>query len=59
MQMAMWTRMTIGAVVGGVFGFGWHKWVGCSTGACPIVANPYLSIFYGIAMGALAAGSFK
>ena len=51
--------MTIGAVVGGVFGFGWHKWVGCSTGACPIVANPYLSIFYGIAMGALAAGSFK
>jgi len=52
-------KILIGVVVGGAAGFGWHKWVGCSTGACPIVANPYLSTCYGMAMGALVAGSFK
>lgn len=50
-------RWVIGAVVGGLLGFGWHKMVGCSTGACPITANPWISAFYGAVMGALITHS--
>jgi hypothetical protein len=46
------------AYVGGgaVLGFGYHKLVGCSTGACPITANPYISTLYGAVMGFLVGG---
>jgi hypothetical protein len=51
-------RFLIGAVVGAVLGFGWHKLVGCSTGACPLTSNPVISTLYGMTVGALIAGSF-
>lgn len=46
------------AFVGGgaVVGFAYHKLVGCSTGACPITANPYISTLYGAVMGFLVSG---
>ncbi len=55
-------RLLIGAAVGAGFGFGWHKLVGCSTGACPtgacpLTSNPVISTLYGMAVGALIAGS--
>ncbi len=52
-------RIVIGAVVGGGLGFAWYKLVGCSTGTCPLTSNPYVSTFYGMALGALVAGSFN
>jgi hypothetical protein len=55
----MIVRIVIGLIVGGGLGFGWHKLVGCSTGACPLTANPYISTLYGMAVGALIAGSFR
>lgn len=45
--------MLLGALLGGLAGYGWHRLVGCSTGACPLTANPYISTFYGAALGAL------
>jgi hypothetical protein len=51
-------RLIIGAAVGAVLGFSWHKLVGCSTGACPLTSNPVISTLYGMAVGALIAGSF-
>ena len=56
--MAMMPRILIGAVGGAVAGFGWHKLVGCSTGACPLTSYPVISTLYGMALGALIAGSF-
>ena len=50
-------RLLIGAVVGGGLGFAYHKFAGCSTGACPLVGNPYISTIYGMIVGALVAGS--
>ncbi len=53
----MFIRILIGIVIGGGLGFGWYKLVGCSTGACPLTSNPFISTLYGMAVGALIAGS--
>lgn len=48
---------TLAYVAGGaVLGFGYHKLVGCSSGSCPITANPYISTLYGAVMGFLVSG---
>lgn len=48
--------MIFGALLGAVAGYGWHRLVGCSTGACALTANPYISTVYGAALGAMMAG---
>jgi len=53
----MWMKPIIGAAVGGLFGYGLYRFVGCSSGACPITANPWSSTLYGIVMGALFSGA--
>ena len=50
-------RIIIGAVVGGALGFGWYKLVGCSTGACPLTSNPFVTTVYGVVVGAVVAGN--
>ena len=42
-------------LVGAALGYGWHRVIGCATGACPITANPYTATLYGAVMGALIA----
>jgi len=49
-------RLIIGIVLGAAAGFAYYKFVGCSTGACPITSNPFISTIYGAVMGALASG---
>ncbi len=48
-------RFVLGLVVGGALGYGWHRLVGCSTGACPLTATPIRGIGYGAFMGLLWA----
>ena len=55
---AMILRIIIGAVAGGGLGFAYYKFVGCSTGTCPLTSNPIISSLYGMVVGALVAGSF-
>ena len=55
---AMILRIVIGVVVGGGLGFAYYKFVGCSTGTCPLTSNPIISTLYGMVVGALVAGSF-
>lgn len=50
-------KYIIGAVAGGLLGFAIYKFIGCSTGTCPITSNPYISVIYGIVMGLLIASS--
>jgi hypothetical protein len=49
-------RTIFGIVIGAAIGFGYYKLVGCSSGACPITSNPYISIVWGAVMGALLSG---
>ncbi|MFH1454022.1 MAG: DUF6132 family protein [Armatimonadota bacterium] len=49
-------KIIAGAVIGGVCGFLFYRFVGCSTGACPITSNPVISIIYGAVIGGLIAG---
>jgi len=48
-------RLALGLLVGGILGYGWHRLVGCSTGACPLTATPLRGISYGAVMGLLWA----
>ena len=52
-------RIVIGVVVGGGLGFAFYKFVGCSSGTCPLTSNPYISTIYGGILGALVAASFN
>ncbi len=49
-------RIIIGVAVGALLGFGYYRFVGCSTGSCPITSNPWISTLYGAVMGALVSG---
>jgi hypothetical protein len=49
-------KIVIGFVLGAVLGFAYYKFVGCSTGVCPITSNPVISTIYGSLLGALVAG---
>jgi hypothetical protein len=44
-----------GALVGGIFGYGYYRLVGCASGACPIQSNPWISTLYWAVMGGLIA----
>lgn len=52
--MDLHTLLTV--AIGAALGFGYHRTIGCATGACPITANPYLSTMYGALMGYFVAG---
>jgi len=54
----MITRLVVGAVIGGVFGFGLYRFIGCSTGTCPITSNPWVSTIFGMIMGAMLSRMF-
>ncbi|MEI6149027.1 MAG: DUF6132 family protein, partial [bacterium] len=51
-------RLMIGVVVGGVLGYGLYRLVGCSSGACPITSNPWVSTIFGMVIGGLSVGRF-
>jgi hypothetical protein len=55
----MGLRLALFIVVGAALGFGYHRLVGCRTGACAITANPYISTLYGALMGYLLSGGAR
>jgi len=48
-------KIVLGLVIGGLIGFIYYKTIGCSSGACPITSNPFMSILYGAIAGLLIA----
>lgn len=49
----------IGSLVGGILGFAYYYFIGCSTGRCAITSKPINSSLYGMAIGYLAFSAFE
>lgn len=49
----------VGISVGMIGGYLYYFYIGCSSGACPITSNPYISVVYGGVMGYLVFDMFK
>lgn len=54
----MFIKRAVGTVLGGLLGFLYYKFIGCSTGKCPITSNPYGSIIYGSLIGFMISDIF-
>ena len=46
-------RVILPVVLGAALGYTYYALIGCSTGACPITSNPWISTAYGALLGAL------
>lgn len=51
-------KLIVGAVIGGILGYFYHKKVGCKSGTCPITSSKNGTIIYGIILGLLFSSSF-
>lgn len=52
----MLIRTILFVVLGAALGYGYHRLVGCRSGACLITANPWISTLWGAMMGFFFAG---
>ena len=48
----------LGATLGGVGGYLYWLFIGCSSGTCPITSSPLISTLWGALMGILLFSSF-
>jgi thioredoxin 1 len=52
-------RIFLGVLIGGLIGAGLGYFGKCSSGTCPLTANPYRGAIYGAVMGALLVSVFS
>jgi len=58
-RYAKWLRPALGIVGGMIAGYIYYRVVGCTTGACPITANPISSMLMMGLIGWLLSGLFE
>lgn len=51
--------IVIGAIIGGIAGYFYYYFVGCSSGACAISSSPYNSTVYFSILGGLLMSIIK
>jgi hypothetical protein len=44
-------KYSLATVIGASLGFAYYWFIGCNTGSCPIVSNPYFSSIIGSVIG--------
>lgn len=49
----------IGLIVGGIAGYAYYYFIGCSSGQCAITSKPFNSTLYGMMMGGLLFSLFE
>jgi hypothetical protein len=54
-QTGYWIKRVLPVVAGGIVGFSYYYFIGCTTGSCPIQSNPYISTLYGALIGLVLA----
>ena len=52
-------KLIIGVLAGGGLGFTYFKFVGSSSGACPLTSHPVSSTLYGAVIGAIIVNGFR
>ncbi|WP_317897881.1 hypothetical protein [Aurantibacillus circumpalustris] len=57
--MKKYKKQLIGIFLGGVVGYLYYFFIGCSNGTCIISSNPLVSVPYGSLLGFLLVGTFK
>jgi len=53
--MKRWITAALATVAGGILGYAYYHFIGCTTGACPITSNPVASTAYGMILGLLVS----
>jgi len=48
---SIWRKRILFSLIGSLGGYAYYYFVGCSSGACPITSNPWISTAYGAGMG--------
>lgn len=46
-------KPVLGVLGGGLAGFLYYHFIGCTGGSCPITSNPYATVIFGAVMGYL------
>jgi outer membrane lipoprotein SlyB len=46
-------KAVAGLIGGGALGYFYYRKVGCTSGACPLTSNPWITTVYGAVMGLL------
>lgn len=52
-------RILLSLIAGGMVGWLYWKFIGCTSGTCYIQSNPYRMTFYGVFLGRLIYYSFS
>lgn len=52
-------RKILTPLIGGILGFLYYRFVGCTNGTCPISSNPWISTLYGGILGYLIGSQFS
>ena len=52
-QVMLWGGRILPPVLGAAAGYGYFRFIGCKSGACPLTSNPWISTLYGALIGAL------
>jgi hypothetical protein len=54
-----WLKPLIFSIIGGLAGFAYYYFIGCSSNTCAITSNPYISTGYGMGSGFILGFDFK
>ncbi len=52
-RIIRWMLRLLPIVIGGLGGYAYYYFIGCTGGSCPITSNPWSSTAYGIMIGTL------
>jgi phage shock protein E len=52
---SIWQKRILFSLIGAMGGYAYYYFIGCSSGACPISSNPWISTLYGAGFGFILA----